>query len=1073
MCLGLATLHATGQHLTESPATTTLRMIQMRDDGVLLELTAPLPVLNVVHYAEQAVTSLTLPGTQIDARPGSPRLPVIGALLAIPPGRTVELRIVDDMQTTAALAAPLLANRTEGLTDTTIAAVDTGAPPFAFSASASSGVEALTSAAVAPSPPLAAIAGIETWRSQTVARLLFHPVELTADGGRLIVHRRLLVALDFIGNKEPTSAGHAATFDEGMFEPVLQSALLNYAQGRMWRQRPAALSLRAVAQDERRWRVHVPASGMVRIDCAMLADAGAPVEVTPPRHWQVRRNGKDGPTVATGFLNDNDDARCDAGESLIFYADVQSTRYAADAIFWLHATAEPGVAIEETTPPLATHDMVSYLHRDRYERNRLYYSYVPLTEDAEHWYWDILTPAISVTRTYPFTVSELAAGDAAQVNVVLAGYDGAHLTQVAVNEHNVATSAWDGRRTHTITATVPLTWLQAGVNSLRISASGPTPDLQYVDAFTVTYPRQLTAQADQLVLTAPSDHRLTLDSFSTPDVAVFSLADPDRPRRVAATVTTPCPCRVTFDTPADGAATYLALTAAAYLTPTAIAVAPVSDLRNPVDGADYLILTPAELTPALAPLISQRRAAGLRVRVVDVQAIYDDFGDGRPDPAAIQRFLNHTLTAWPAPAPAYVLLVGDGSYDPRGYQTAPLSPTVPAYLRAVDPVIGETASDNRYVTATADSQLPQMMIGRLPARTAAEATAMINKILAFEAAGADAAWRQRAVIVADNAFHSDGHPDPAGNFWALADRAAALLTAAGQSVERLYYNPCAAATAAACDLPDPPYPRFADAGALTTAFQTCTRAGRGLVIYTGHASPLSWAGAPYLLRTSDALALGNETTPFVALEMSCYTGFFHGPYDTLAETLLRTVNGGAVATWSSSGQNPLRGQDILLEHFLTTALADPTASMTLGQAMLAAKVHLYGAGGGAYASALDTFHLLGDPALFWRAVAPPVTATALPTALPTAPPTHPASPTATRAAAPTPTATVTPTDTAIPAATSTPTTASATPVAPPTPAPSATPSPTDAPWQSATQTPTAPGAQLFLPLMQAARAEGE
>jgi hypothetical protein len=29
------------------------------------------------------------------------------------------------------------------------------------------------------------------------------------------------------------------------------------------------------------------------------------------------------------------------------------------------------------------------------------------------------------------------------------------------------------------------------------------------------------------------------------------------------------------------------------------------------------------------------------------------------------------------------------------------------------------------------------------------------------------------VIVADNAYQSDGRADPAGNFWALADRAAA------------------------------------------------------------------------------------------------------------------------------------------------------------------------------------------------------------------------------------------------------------------------------------------------------------
>jgi hypothetical protein len=305
----------------------------------------------------------------------------------------------------------------------------------------------------------------------------------------------------------------------------------------------------------------------------------------------------------------------------------------------------------------------------------------------------------------------------------------------------------------------------------------------------------------------------------------------------------------------------------------------------------------------------------------------------------------------------------------------------------------------------------------------------------------------------------------------LADRAAALLTAAGQTVARLYYNPCAATTATACDLPDPPYTRFADAAMLTAAFQASVRGGRGLVIYTGHASPLSWAGAPYLLRTGDVPTLGNHATPFVALEMSCYTGFFHGPYDALAETLVRATDGGAVASWASSGQSPLRGQDVLLEQFLITWLADPTAGVTLGQAVLAAKLHLYGAGGGAYASALDTFHLFGDPALVLRSAVPSPTPTILPTASPTLTGTETPTIVATASFTATPTAIATFMPTT-PAATSTPVrVASPTFAATLTLTPSATSSPLATPWQSATHTPVPPGVRVFLPVVQAENQE--
>jgi hypothetical protein len=1068
--LGVASLHAASAPLASHPEMATVRVVQTRDDGMLLELTAPLPILTVTRQDGRLVTSLSLPGTVFDAQPGAPPLPVIGALVAIPPGHTATLRVVEDVPANVALPAPLLVNAAHTSIATTAAALDTGAAPLMPDISALAAIGG-------PSPdsfmlPPAAIVTIAAWRSQTVAQVTFHPVQRAADGAQLIVHRRLLVALDFDGQDATTSVAHTAVIDEGAFEPLLQAALLNYAQGRAWRQRPAPVA-HFSAQDERQWRVNVAASGLVRIDCTQLVAADAPVDTTPPAHWHVRRNGKAGPALATSVLDDNGDTRCDAGESLIFYADVQPTRYAADAVFWLSATAAPGAAILDTSPLPAVVSEEGYLHRDHYETNRLYYSYIPLAEDAEHWYWDILTPAISITRSYPFTVSEIANVGVAQVVLALAGYDGAHVTQVAVNGQVAAQDVWSGRRAYTVTASVPITWLHAGVNTLRISAVGAAPDLQYVDAFTVAYPRRLAAEHDRLTFSASPGSRLTLEGFSTPDVTIYSLADPDRPQRIAATVATPCPCQVAFDTPVGGDAAYLALTAAAYLTPTAITLAATTDLLHPTDGADYLVIMPAGLVSALDPLVAQRRAAGLRVREVDLQAIYDDFGDGRPDPAAIQRFLNHTLTAWPAPAPAYVLLVGDGSYDPRGYQAPLLAAALPAYLHLVDPVIGETASDNRFVTATPDSQLPQAMIGRLPVRTLGEATAVIAKILTFEAAGDDAVWRNQSVIVADNAYQSDGRADPAGNFWALADRAAAVLDRAGQTAAHLYYNPCAATTAAACDLPDPPYTRFGDAAALTTAFQSTVRAGRGLVVYTGHASPLSWAGAPYLLRTSDVATLSNRQTPFLALEMSCYTGFFHGPYDTLAETLVRAAEGGAVASWASSGQSPLRGQDVLLEQFLITWLADPAAGMTLGQAVLAAKLHLYGAGGGAYVSALDTFHLFGDPALVLRVAAPSPTPTILPTASPTLTGTETPTIVATVSFTATPTATA-PFTSTTPAATSTPViaaspTLAATPT--PTPTPTGTPSPLTTPWQSATHTPAPSALHVFLPVVQRANQE--
>ena len=136
-----------------------------------------------------------------------------------------------------------------------------------------------------------------------------------------------------------------------------------------------------------------------------------------------------------------------------------------------------------------------------------------------------------------------------------------------------------------------------------------------------------------------------------------------------------------------------------YLLAAAEAIQPPADMRlatelQPVSGADYLILSPAPFMPALTDLIALRQSQGLLVAVENLQAIYDAF-DGRPTPDAIHAYLQVAYTTW-NPRPAYVLLVGDGTFDPKLYRADSKETFLPPYLADVDPWMGETAADNRY-----------------------------------------------------------------------------------------------------------------------------------------------------------------------------------------------------------------------------------------------------------------------------------------------------------------------------------------------------------------------------------------
>ena len=108
---------------------------------------------------------------------------------------------------------------------------------------------------------------------------------------------------------------------------------------------------------------------------------------------------------------------------------------------------------------------------------------------------------------------------------------------------------------------------------------------------------------------------------------------------------------------------------------------------------------------------------------------------------------------------------------------------IPPYLAPVDPWIGETAADNRYVTLVGADTLPDMMLGRLSVNSAAEASAFVNKIVAYEQNPVPGDWQQQVLAVADNA-------DSAGDFAQMSDDLLACCLPAPyqDQAEKVYYG---------------------------------------------------------------------------------------------------------------------------------------------------------------------------------------------------------------------------------------------------------------------------------------------
>jgi hypothetical protein len=241
--------------------------------------------------------------------------------------------------------------------------------------------------------------------------------------------------------------------------------------------------------------------------------------------------------------------------------------------------------------------------------------------------------------------------------------------------------------------------------------------------------------------------------------------------------------------------------------------------------------------------------------------------------------------------------------------------------------------------------LPDLALGRIPARTPAEVSAVVDKILAYEKAAPAGDWQRRAVFVADP------QDDPAGNFHALSDQARALVPP-GYATQAIYYK--------------------ADGGPQTAAQMKAATRGAfdGGALYLqwfGHAARASWSADSVWDLSDPATLSANSVWPFTA-HFSCWSGYFinilpsaqYGNSDqSLGEAMLLAPKRGSIADFSPTGKREGPALEGLNEALLKAIFVDRVDRA--GRATDAARRAYYQNGAGPV-DLIDTHVLLGDPA---------------------------------------------------------------------------------------------------------------
>jgi uncharacterized repeat protein (TIGR01451 family) len=660
-------------------------------------------------------------------------------------------------------------------------------------------------------------------------------------------------------------------------------------------------------------KIYVSREGLYRVTRAAMATAGYDPG-SDTKALALYSSGVEQPML----IADGGDGKLDPNDAIEFYGVGLDTISTGARTYWLRNGKGNADRIKLSKSkggdPVTGSVPFTY---EKKERGVFFAALV--TNGEEQNFFGPVVGSWSATQSLTVGAIDPSYGGNATVEIAVQGGTlGAHVTRIELNGQTLGIANLIDQQAATFTYTFPHSLLTAGTNTLRFTALNGDEDISVIGSTRLTYRHLLQATNGALQVSLPGGRSATVGGFTAGKVRAFDVTDATQPAELETEVAPQgAGFAATFTPGGSGARTVLVF------HESRVAAAPELSANRPSSwsatkqGFDFAIVTNTSFASQAATLKPVRVAEGLSTEVVDVEDLYDEFNFGIRDPQAIRSFFQSALT-WKT-APRYALLVGDASSDPRDYYGFGSVDYVPTKMVVTTQI--KTASDD-WLTDFDNDGIANIAIGRLPVRTASEATTVLNKIISRGTPSGT--WASNVLFVADR----PGDYDFAGVTATLQ----ALLPASmsSQTIE------------------------FALVPSPTAAVTSAMNAGQLVVDFVGHGSAELWSTNAF--HSSTAFGLTNGSRLPVVISMTCLNGYFHDIFtESLGEALLKAPNGGAIAVWASStltqpDQQAIMNRELFRQIFGST-------SITLGDAVRRAKT-----------AAIDpdvrkSWILLGDPSM--------------------------------------------------------------------------------------------------------------
>ena len=444
------------------------------------------------------------------------------------------------------------------------------------------------------------------------------------------------------------------------------------------------------------YKISVAKDGIYKIDKSFLTSCGINTNGLNPAHIHIYGNG-DGMLPEKNNIPRTDDLAENAifiqGEAdgvfndndyILFYAwgphrwwnndpnysFVQKrNNYADVSTYFINInSAQAPLRIQNMSENDNPEDTLirSYDYRDVFENDL-----VNLVGGGQRWYGELFD--VEMERTFNFSIPNLdtvALGVRLEIAANCPTNNPSNSIKASVNGQTLYThilpinSSDFSRGDYSFSMQNPPTSIPL---KLTVTRTDPTT-LTYLDRITLSTKRKLIFYGTQLgfrVKNTNANQLVKYEMTSLPASGfIWDLSDRHAPKKVALTTSGTIS---TFKSMGDFKE-FVASNGTAFFTPDK--VGPVSNQNlHGLPQADYLIVSHPDFLAQANRLADLHRAEGLTVHVVNVLQVYNEFSSGMQDAGAIRMFAkmfyDRALQTDPSTMPKYLLLFGDGTYDPK------------------------------------------------------------------------------------------------------------------------------------------------------------------------------------------------------------------------------------------------------------------------------------------------------------------------------------------------------------------------------------------------------------------------